>query len=220
MKNLLIITLLLISSSIFAQTNAISLSFDSGILFSEYAQSRSGNSGSTFGLRVEVPVGNFAISSGVEKSNYGKVYNYQDLRTGGEDDPAYPMLEVTRFDYTYLSIPVRVKYNWKMIYAQVGVKAEMFKKGNVFTEGILHDPIYENNPNRSIDDVRKNNITTEFALGFNYSPKHSNLGLFFEPTVSYITKSIFANSELNQKQISYGLRVGAKYTFNFCQQLQ
>ena len=214
MKNLFVFLILALSTSTFAQFSSLSVSVDGGILFSAYAQSRTGNAGHSKAVRLEVPFGSFAISSGIEMTNYGKQYNYEDLRQGRIEDPAHPVLKVTRFDYTYVSIPVRVKYNWKMIYAQLGVKAEMFKKGNIVEEGMMTDPAYMNKPNTNIEDIRKNNISTEFALGFNYSPKYSNFGLYFEPTVSYMTQSIYKNLKLDNRQISYGLKVGAKYTFN------
>lgn len=213
MKNLLAILLVALSTTTFAQINSLSVSVDGGILFSEYAQSRSGNSGYSSAVRLEVPIGNFAISTGYESTNFGKQYNYTDLRTGTSEDPAHPVLDVTRFDYTYVSIPLRLKYTYRMLYAQVGVRAEMFKKGNIVNEGTMFDPAYLEKPSMDIDDIRKNNISTEFALGFNYTPKHSNFGLYFEPTVSYMTKSIYKNTELSNNQISYGLKVGARYTF-------
>jgi len=215
MKNLLTILFVAISTVAFTQLNSLSVSVDGGVLFSEYAQSRSGNSGYSTGIRLEVPIGNFAISTGFESTNFGKQYNYTDMRSGSEEDPAFPLLDVTRFDYTYISIPLRVKYSYRMLYAQVGVRADMFKKGNVVNEGIMYDPAYLDKPSMDIEDIRKNNVSTEFALGFTYSPKHSNFGLYFEPTVTYQTKSIYNNTELKNNQISYGLRLGAKYTFDF-----
>ena len=214
MKNLFAFLILALSTSTFAQLNSFSVSIDGGILFSEYAQSRTGNAGHSKAVRLEVPFGSFAISSGIEMTNYGKQYNYEDLRQGSPEDPEHTVLKVTRFDYTYVSVPLRVKYNWKMIYAQVGVKAEMFRKGKLIEEGIMTDPAYLTKPNAAITDVRKNNISTEFALGFNYAPKHSSFGLYFEPTVTYMTKSIYKNLELGNRQVAYGLKVGAKYTFN------
>lgn len=215
MKNLLAILFLALSTTTFAQLNSLSVSVDGGILFSEYAQSRSGNSGYTSAFRLEVPIGNFAISTGFESTNFGKQYNYTDMRAGTAEDPSYPVLDVTRFDYTYVSIPLRVKYNYRMLYAQVGVRADMFRKGNIVNEGTMFDPAYLEKPSMDVDDIRKNNVSTEFALGFNYAPKHSNFGLYFEPTVTYMTKSIYENTELSNNQISYGLKVGAKYTFDF-----
>lgn len=214
MKNLM--TFLFLSASIFAtaQINSFSVGIDGGILFSDYAQSRSGNPGTSTAFRLEIPIGDFAISSGIEMTNYGKQYNYSDMRNGTADDPTFPVLDVTRFDYTYVSIPLRVKYTWRMLYAQVGVKAERFKKGDVVNEGTMYDPYYLGKPKLDIEDIRENNVSTEFALGFNYTPKRSNFGLYFEPTITYMTKSIYENSELSNNQLSYGLKVGAKYTFS------
>lgn len=213
MKNLFALLLLLVSTSTFAQLNSFSIGVDGGILFSEYAQSRTGNPGVSQAFRLELPIGNFAISTGIEKTNFGKQYNYKDMRQGTADDPSYPVLDVTSFNYTYVSIPVRLKYNYRMLYAQVGVRAEMFKKGSITNEGTMYDPYYLEKPNMDVEDIRQNNISTEFALGFNYIPKKGNWGLYFEPTVTYMTKSIYENAELANNQLSYGLKVGAKYTF-------
>ena len=183
-------------------------------MFSEYAQSRSGNAGSTAAFRLELPIGQFAISSGLEMSNYGKQYNFTYVNPEFSEDVGTPTINVTRFDYTYLSIPLRVKYNWRMVYAQVGVKAEMFRKGAVIEEGTMSDATYLSKPVLTIDDIRKNNITTEFAFGVNFlMPNRPNVGLYFEPNVSYMTKSIYNNLSLENNQLSYGLKVGAKYTF-------
>ena len=79
----------------------------------------------------------------------------------------------------------------------------------------MSDPAYLNKSSFEIDDIREKNLSTEFALGFNVQmPNRPNFGIYFEPNVNYITKSIFRNSLLENKQISYGLRIGAKYTFN------
>jgi len=132
---------------------------------------------------------------------------------GGEDDPSYPVLDVTRFDYTYVSIPVRLKYQWRMVYAQAGVKFDRFQKMDLVSEGILNDPAYMDKPVRDINDIRENNLTTEFAIGIQANhPRHKNLALYFEPTVTYLTKPIFENAELGSEQMAFGLKLGAKYT--------
>lgn len=219
MKNLFVILLLSASFMATAQINSLSVSVDGSVLFSEYAMSRSGNAGTTAGVRLELPfdlpVGQLAISTGLEMSNYGKQYNYNDMRTVGGEDPGFPIIDVTRFDYKYIAIPVRLKYTWRMIYAQVGVKAERFQKQNLVVEGTMSDPAYLDKPLLEIDDIREKNISTEFAFGFNVQmPNHPNFGIYFEPNVSYMTKSIFKNSTLENNQLSYGLKIGAKYTFN------
>ena len=213
MKNLLIITLLAITTTAFGQLNSFSVSADGGILFSEFAESRSGNAGTSVGFRFELPVGNFAISTGIEKTNFGRNYNFTEMPTVGSEDPGFPVIDVTRFDYTYLSVPLRIKYNYRMVYAQVGIKADVYQKIAVVNEGTMHDPYYLTKTNVDIEDIRKRNVSAEFALGFNYSPKHSNFGLYFEPTVTYLTKSIFENTTLDNRQVAYGLKIGAKYTF-------
>ncbi|MFK7770766.1 MAG: hypothetical protein AB8F94_01455 [Saprospiraceae bacterium] len=219
MKNLFVILLLSASFFTTAQINSFSVSVDGSILFSEYAMSRSGNAGTTAGVRfelpIDLPVGQIAISSGLEMSNYGKQYNYNDMRTVGGEDPGFPVIDVTRFDYKYVAIPLRLKYTWRMVYAQVGVKAERFQKQDLVAEGTMSDPAYLEKPLLEIDDIRENNLSTEFALGFNVQmPNRPNVGIYFEPNVNYMTKSIFKNSTLENNQLSYGLRIGAKYTFN------
>lgn len=218
MKNLFVILLLSASVMATAQINSFSVSVDGSILFSEYAMSRSGNAGTTAGVRfelpIDLPVGQIAISSGLEMSNYGKQYNYEDTRVIGGEDPGFPMIDVTRYEYKYLAIPLRLKYTWRMVYAQVGVKAERFQKQDLVKEGTMSDPAYLDKPMLDINDIRENNLSTEFALGFNVQmPNRPNFGIYFEPNVNYVTKSIFKNSTLDNKQISYGLRIGAKYTF-------
>jgi len=218
MKNIFVILLLFSSIFASAQINSFSVSVDGSILFSEYAMSRSGNAGTTTGVRfelpIDLPIGQIAISTGLEMSNYGKQYNYTDMRIVGVEDPGYPMIDVTRFDYKYVAIPVRLKYTWRMIYAQVGVKAERFQKQDLVLEGKITDPAYLDKPVLEIDDIREKNLSTEFALGFNVQmPNRPNFGIYFEPNVSYMTKSIFKNSTLANNQLSYGLKIGAKYTF-------
>ena len=213
MKNLLALLMLVVATSATAQFKGISIGADGGILFSQFAESRSGNAGYSSAFRLEIPVGNFAFSTGIEKTNFGKQYNYTDLRTGGEDDPSYPVLDVTRFDYTYVSIPLRVKYQWRMVYAQVGVKYDMFQKMDLVSEGILHETAYLNKPTRDIDEVQSNNVTTEFSLGIQANhPRHRNLGIYFEPTVTYLTQPIYENVELDNDQLAFGLKLGVKYT--------
>ncbi len=219
MKNLFVILLLSASFMASAQINSFSVSVDGSILFSEYAMSRSGNAGTTAGVRLELPfdlpVGQLAISTGLEMSNYGKQYNYTDMRTVGGEDPGFPVIDVTRFDYKYVAIPLRLKYTWRMVYAQVGVKAERFQKQDLVTEGTMSDPAYLDKAVLEIDDIREKNLSTEFALGFNVQmPNRPNFGIYFEPNVNYMTKSIYKNSTLANNQLSYGLRIGAKYTFN------
>ena len=219
MKNLFVILLLLASVISNAQINSFSVSVDGSILFSEYAMSRSGNAGTTAGVRFELPfdlpIGQISISTGLEMSNYGKQYNYNDMRTVGGEDPGHPIIDVTRFEYKYVAIPLRLKYTWRMIYAQVGVKAERFQKQDLVTEGTMTDPAYLNKPLLEIDDIREKNLSTELAFGFNVQmPNRPNFGIYFEPNVNYMTKSIFKNSTLDDNQLSYGLRIGAKYTFN------
>jgi len=215
MKNVIALLLVVVATSATAQFKGVSIGVDGGILFSQFAESRTGNSGHSAALRLEIPIGNFAISTGIEKTNFGKQYNYTDLRTGGEDDPSYPILDVTRFNYSYVSIPVRLKYQWRMLYAQAGVKFDKFQKMDLVSEGILNDPAYMNKPSRDINAVRKNNLTTEFAIGIQaIHPRHKNLALYFEPTVTQLTKSIFENAELQNNQLSFGLKLGAKYTIN------
>lgn len=218
MKNLFVILLLSASVMATAQINSFSVSVDGSILFSEYAMSRSGNAGTTAGVRfelpIDLPVGQIAISSGLEMSNYGKQYNYEDTRVIGGEDPGFPMIDVTRYEYKYLAIPLRLKYTWRMVYAQVGIKAERFQKQDLVKEGTMSDPAYLEKPMLDINDIRENNLSTEFALGFNVQmPNRPNFGIYFEPNVNYVTKSIFKNSTLDNRQISYGLRIGAKYTF-------
>ena len=214
MKNLLAAMMLIIATSATAQFQGISIGADGGILFSQFAESRTGNAGYSTALRIEIPFGGFAISTGIEKTNFGKQYNYTDLRTGGEDDPSYPILDVTRFDYSYVSIPLRVKYQYQNFYAQAGVKWDRFQSMDPVSEGILHEPAYLDKPNRDIAEVRSNNLTTEFSLGFQAShPRHKNVSIYFEPTVQYITKSIYENVELDNDQLAFGMRLGAKYTF-------
>lgn len=219
MKNLFVILILFFNVLANAQINSFSISVDGGILFSEYAMSRSGNAGSTLGVRFELPVnlpvGQIAISSGLEISNYGNQYNYNNKPIIIGEDPGFSVIDVTRFEYKYLAIPIRLKYTWRMVYAQVGIKAERFQKQALITEGTMSDPAYLNKSSFEIDDIREKNLSTEFALGFNVQmPNRPNFGIYFEPNVNYITKSIFRNSLLENKQISYGLRIGAKYTFN------
>ena len=171
MKNLFVILMLSASFMATAQINSFSVSVDGSILFSEYAMSRSGNAGTTVGVRLELPfelpVGQLAISTGLEMSNYGKQYNYNDMRTVGGEDPGFPVIDVTRFDYKYVAIPVRLKYTWRMVYAQVGVKAERFQKQDLVAEGTMSDPAYLDKPLLEVDDIREKNVSTEFALGVN-----------------------------------------------------
>ena len=218
MKTLFVILMLSASFMATAQINSFSISVDGSILFSEYAMSRSGNAGTTAGVRLELPfelpVGQLAISTGLEMSNYGKQYNYNDMRTVGGEDPGFPVIDVTRFDYKYVAIPLRLKYTWRMVYAQVGVKAERFQKQDLVSEGTMSDPAYLNKPLLEVDDIREKNVSTEFALGVNVQmPNRPNFGIYFEPNVNYMTKSIFKNSTLENNQLSYGLKIGLKYNF-------
>jgi len=214
MKNLLLLIATLACTTLNAQLiDRFSVVVNTGINFSDYTIDANGEAGSFTGLTLELPIGPFAISSGIEVSNYGKHYNFTDVREGNVDNPSFPMLNVTSFNYKYIGIPVRLKANYKMFYAQVGAKFETFQNQTPTEEGTLYDPAYLNKPNYDVEDIQNNNITAEVALGVNWMPKWTKFSLYLEPTLSYMTKPIFKSTELDVNQYSYGLRLGARYTF-------
>ena len=100
-----------------------------------------------------------------------------------------------------------------MFYAQVGAKFETFQNQNLVDEGILNDAAYMEKPNYEINDIQEKNVTAELALGVNWMPKWTNFSMYLEPTISYMTKPIFKSTELDVNQHSYGLKLGARYTF-------
>ena len=214
MKNLFVLIALLASTTLSAQLiDRFSVAINTGINFSDYTIDANGEAGSFKGITLELPIGPIAISSGIEVSNYGKHYNFTDTREGTVDDPSFPMLDVTSFNYKYVGIPVRLKANYKMFYAQIGAKFETFQKQTLTDEGTLYDPAYLTKPNYDVEDIQNNNLTAEVALGVNWMPKWTNFSLYLEPTLSYMTKPIFKSTELNVNQYSYGLKLGARYTF-------
>ena len=214
MKNLFVLIALVACTTLNAQLiDRFSVAVNTGINFSDYTIDANGEAGTFKGLTLELPIGPIAISSGVEVSNYGTHYNFTDVRQGSEDDPAYPVLQVNSFNYKYVGIPVRLKANYKFFYAQVGAKFETFQKQSLVDEGIINDPAYMAKANYDINEINDKNVTAEFALGVNWMPKWTNFSMYLEPTFSYMTKPIFKNTELDVNQYSYGLKLGARYTF-------
>lgn len=214
MKNLFVLIALLACTTLNAQLiDRFSVAVHKGINFSDYTIDADGEAGTFTGLSIELPIGPIAISSGIEVSNYGKHYNFTDLRKGSAEDPSYPILQVNSFNYKYVGIPVRMKVNYKYFYAQVGAKFETFQKQSLTDEGILNDPAYMAKPNYDILDIQDKNLTAELALGVNWMPKWTNFSMYLEPTFSYMTKPIFKSTDLAADQYNYGIKLGARYTF-------
>jgi len=138
MKNLFVLIALVACTTLNAQfIDRFSVALNTGINFSDYTIDADGQAGTYNGLTLELPIGPFAISSGVEVSNYGKHYNFTEVSQFTSEDPSSPILQVNSFNYKYVGIPVRLKVNVKHFYAQVGAKFETFQKQSYTDEGML-----------------------------------------------------------------------------------
>ena len=193
--------------------DSIGINITGGKVLSEFSMSQQGHFGSTLGANIEIPIGRFSISTGIEMSNYGSQYNFT-RKIANESAGSQNPYEVKSYDFKYLSIPLKAKFIfYKNIYVQVGVKSETFQNQNLEMLGSFTDVAYENKPFHPIEMIRKKNFTLETSLGFTYYPKHSSLRLFFEPTIGYMLKPIHKNSSSANNQMIFGLKLGVVNMF-------
>ena len=192
------------TSGVEYKTNILSAGVELGIYLKTPAIET--NTGFRFGGFGEFPIGNnLYFVAGLGYADLGAQETYLNITESGSIDIMGADLHVFRkgtYDYKYFSIPLKIRYRLKGLFATAGLIPHIYYRHLV----VYSDDYVLLNPEQvggtfNVKEIRQFNTTFNFGIGYEFKIGN-NLGVFVEPQMNYFLGHIFKdNNEFINDQI-------------------